>query len=384
LKLQAEDHWQTPKSLPNWDEIRARMIAKAAEKGFTEAQVEQGLRAFEKATGSAAMKPIEAPTIMFGRQLESAASSRHSAIAASDIAEAAAKFNLAVAAGTKKPATNVGAKNLAAASSIVSAIYAAFRTGRPSAVSTKAQRAEKQTEQMLRQLVDAAAYYASHDSGVVDMELGRREIEVASAIRATPFARTLGRASAWVAKWNADSPYFAEWQRAASSKAFESRVAFPDITPISSIVMSPATFDGQRLSIEGKVGPISIVHRANKVISSTSLTDGTGAPIKVGLTHIKIDSGGMVMGTYARIIGTFSASHADFETPVLVPERRNLTEDSEASWFDWVALRLLPVLFLTPHNLLIESSWSAGRDGPGNPLRYRTWASNRTRRVHVD
>jgi hypothetical protein len=382
MKRRIEERWQAPKTLPNWDEIRARMIDEAADRGLTAAQVEQGLRTFANATASDAMRAVESPTVLFGRQLEFAATSRGSALAASDIAESVARLNLT--AGTNKPATTVAAKSSAVAASIIGAIYAAFRTGRPRDVVAQTRKVESETNRTLRVLVDAAAYYATHDSGLVDMDAGRHAIEIGRALRATFFARALARAASWVAKWPADSPYFVEWQAAASSRSFESQTVTPDVTPISTIVTSPSAFDGELVTIEGKVGPISIIHRAQKAISSTTLTDGTGAHARVGLTHIKIDSGGLVIGAYAKITGRFSTNHDDFESPVLVPDRRNLTDASATSWFDWVALRLLPVLFVTPHNLAIETSWSVGRDGPGNPLRYRTWASHKRRRIHVD
>ncbi len=382
LKRKTEDRWQAPKTLANWDEIRARMIEEAADRGLTTAQVEEGIRTFASSTASDVMKIVESPTILFGRQLEAASGSRESALAASDIAEAVARLNLA--SGNLRPAATVVAKSNAAATSIVSGIHAAFKTGRPRDVLAKTRKVEADTNRTLRTLVDAAAYYAAHDSGLVDMDVGRQAIDVGSALRSTFFARAVARAATAVARWPQDSPYFVEWQTAASSGAFASQAVVPSVTPISTVVTSPSAFNGKLVTVEGKVGPISIVHRAQKAISSTTLTDSTGAHVRVGLTHIKIDSGGLVIGSYARLTGIFSTHHDDFETPVLVPDRRNLTDDSARSWFDWVALRLLPVLCLTPHNLLIETSWSAGRDGPGNPLRYRTWASGKRRRIRVD
>jgi hypothetical protein len=382
LKRRVEKAWQTPSTLPNWDEIRTQIQEQAADRGLTDEQVTRGLRAFASASASDAMRTVEWPTILFARQLGSAAALRDSAFAAGEMAEAVANVNLAAA--NTVPSATTGASNATAAVALINSVYTALKTGRPRDVLTRARKVEGETNRMLRPLVDAAAYYASRDAGIVDMVRGRRALDVGNALRATFFARAVARAAAWIARWPTDSPFFIEWQAAASSKAFESRSAVPTVTPISNIVRSPSSFEGAFIAIEGMVGPISVVHRGQKVISSTSLTDDTGAHIRVGIDHIKIDSGGLVMGTYARIAGRFSATHESFATPVLVPDRRNLTDDSATSWFDWAALQLLPVLSVTPHNLQIETSWSLGRNGPGNLLRYRTWASNQRRRIRVD
>jgi hypothetical protein len=120
------------------------------------------------------------------------------------------------------------------------------------------------------------------------------------------------------------------------------------------------------VTVEGRVGKVKIVHRGRKVISSTSLTDASGAALAVGLPYIKLDSGGIVEGSYARITGRYSRTHADFSSPVLVPDRRNLTDDSRSSWLDWLALELSPICTPAAHHLAAAWSWVAGPDGAAN------------------
>ena len=120
-----------------------------------------------------------------------------------------------------------------------------------------------------------------------------------------------------------------------------------------------------------------IKHLGEKVVSSASLSDSNGAVVVVGLTHIKIDSGGLVPGSYASLTGTFAATSSEFPGPTLVLGRRVLTQDSQRSWLDWVQLKLLPIVTTIPHGLTGRWSWKAGPDGPGNLLQYGTWADNR-------
>jgi hypothetical protein len=101
--------------------------------------------------------------------------------------------------------------------------------------------------------------------------------------------------------------------------------------------------------------------------------------IAAGVPHYKIDSVGLVAGSYARLSGTFRISSAEFSGPTLIVDRRDLTTDSETSWSDWLSLRLLPILTVIPHGLCVETGWTRGRDGPGNPVRYGVWSANKRR-----
>jgi hypothetical protein len=180
----------------------------------------------------------------------------------------------------------------------------------------------------------------------------------------------------WKAGWPPGSPLLGPWLDAARKRAFESAFEAPEPTPLAEIARAPQDFDGKLISVEGRIGPVAITHRGSKAISSTSVSDASGAVIRAGLTHIKLDSGGLVLGSYAHLTGTYALSHADFDTPVLMLDRRNLTADAEASWLDWLELELLPVITPTPHGLGSRWSWMRGTDGPGNLLRFGTWAKS--------
>ncbi len=377
--------WRQPGSMSNWSEVRERLEMEASNRGLTPQQITQRVAAFEHASADDVCRVNERPVVWFGRQLDATVVGRFSALAAADIADAVARFNTTVKKGTvKKPTSMLGRKSQDEAIARLQGIHGALKTGKPSAILAKAKVARVSATKLLGPLLDAAAYDALHDGAGIDVDLGRHALEIAGGIRAVLTTLSAVRNVEWVAGWPESSPLFVRWTSAANATSFGTRLPDIDSTSLSDVVGAPAQFDGKRIRVEGKVGPIAIVHRHQKAISSTSLTDASGTQIRIGLPYIKIDSGGLVMGSYARVTGTYSISHADFNTPVLVPDRRNLTEDARTSWLDWLALEIQPYYWSVPHGLVIESSWSPGREGPGNSLRYHVWASNERRRIHVD
>lgn len=361
------------------------MVAEAANRALTPQQIKPLLAAFERASVDDVCRVTERPVIWFGRQLDSTVVGRFAALAAADLADVVTRFNTAVnKAAVTKPSPTIGRKSNDEALARLRAIYVALKNGKRAAVLAKAKAANESASKLLGPLLDAAAYDALHDRGGIDMDLGSHAVEVGNGIRTVLLTLSAARNLEWVAGWPEGSPLFGRWASMAGATEFEPGLADLDVTPLSDIASAPAQFDGKRIKVEGKVGPIAIVHRHQKAISSTSLTDGTGSQIRIGLPYIKIDSGGMVMGSYARVTGTFVLNHADFNTPVLVPDRRNLTEESRSRWLDWLALEIQPICWSVPHGLVIEWSLVAGREGPGNQLRYHVWASNERRRIHVD
>jgi hypothetical protein len=301
-------------------------------------------------------------------------------MAAADLADAVGRFNMAYEEGwQRKPAQHTVARANAEIDSLLRSLHQAISRGKRTLVLSKARKAEKRVQELFGPLLIAAAYWAQMSESTEGENyevIARRSIEVGDTIRQALFALSAARLAIWKADWPEESSFLEAWYSAAQSRTFESSFTAPAVTEIAEVARSPQKFNGKYIAIEGRVGPVTIRHRGRKVISSTSLSDATGAVVQVGLPHIKLDSGGMTPGSSAHVTGTFSTNHDDFQAPVLIPDRRNLTEDGRNSWLDWLTLQLLPIFTPTPHALCVRWSWSRGVNGAGNLLRYGTWTRN--------
>ena len=380
LRVVAEKSWRPLAQRAEWPTLRQEIFAGLRSKGLTTEQARKSVAFLGRATAGDMLKRIDIDRS--AQELEVGAISRFSAMAAADMADAVARFNTAYEAGRRrKPAKGAVMKASAEITTLLRNLRVALHSGRRNVVIARARRAERRTVQLLGPMLETAAYWGlriadENNAGENNAESRRRAVEVADAIRKALFASSAARVVRWNAGWPEGSSFLKSWSEAAKAKPFETAFRAPPVTALSRIIRRPQAFDGKYLAVEGRVGPVTILHRGRKVISSTSLSDATGAVLQVGLTHIKLDSGGMVPGTSAHITGTFTTKHDDFPAPVFVPDRRNLTEDSQQSWLDWLSLQLLPVVTPTPHMLCARWSWSAGINGATNPLRYGTWASN--------
>jgi hypothetical protein len=365
----AEGKWNRPDKHSEWAELHDQVVARIVQQGYPKAQAEAALEKLGKFSANDMLDVIEAPTLWFGRQIDVCAPQRLSGLAAADLADAVVEFNLTEA--PHKPGTAVSHTAASHALDLLRDLYATLRAG--DAARRKADEAEHTAADLMAPLLKAAAYYAMHRPANVDADEGRRELEIADAIRTVLFVRSAARLISWNAGWPEDSPELARWHAAAKSHPFDSAFSPPPVTAIGGL---GAASDGKRVTVEGRAGTVAITHVAGKPISTMSLTDASGATVQVGLTHIKLDSGGLVAGTYARITGTYLRSREDFTGPVLIVERRNLMRDAKTSWFDWLAHELEAVITPIAHNLLATWSWALGPDGAGNPLQYETWSAS--------
>jgi hypothetical protein len=377
----ARGAWKRPDAREDWDELRARVVQRLVQKGATKAEALRVANQVANTTFDDLVKVARDPLRVWASHLETAASSRMSALAAVDLAEAVARFNRPVSNfRTLKVLTPAQIRK---AVSLVSAaekgLHRAVRTlsGRKVAASARALR--RIAEKQVPSLVDVAIYHAPKGSAADTVTAGRLSVTIASALRLALRAVAAARYVEWIAEWPEDSPLFQEIRKAARARSFPSRYSEPPLRRIEDLAGAPADFDGRDLCIEGRIGPVTVIHEGSKVLSVASVTDATGSVIAAGVPHYKIDSVGLVAGSYARLSGTFRISSAEFSGPTLIVDRRDLTTDSETSWSDWLSLRLLPILTVIPHGLCVETGWTRGRDGPGNPVRYGVWSANKRR-----
>lgn len=284
VRRKLQTTWRQPGSLPSWPVVRTRMLAEAGDRGLTQEQVQQHLAAFERASVDDVCRATERPVVWFGRQLDAAIVGRFSALAAAELADAVSRFNISVAKKTAvRPSRAIGRTSVVEARSLLRAVHAALKTGRRATVRAKAKAAGVRASKLLAPLVTAAAYDALHDPGGNDLSLGHHALEVGGGVRGVLLVSSAARVLGWIAGWPEDSPFFARWVKAAKATAFDPQATRIESTPLSDL--GPAS-DGKRISVEGRVGPVTIVHLGQKAISSTFLTDASGAQIRIGLPYV--------------------------------------------------------------------------------------------------
>jgi hypothetical protein len=379
LEKAAQRGWKRPKDRDDWPDIEAALVKKLRQKQLTPKQIEVGVANFAKADADDMMKPLKDPLAAYEHQLDASATMRFSALAAADVAAAVAAVNKAVqrARSPKKPPEGLARSSTDKLFASLKALKAALRSGRRSSVLAKSAQCESAAAREIERLVDPVAYWIRLGNRSGQLEPARNGLPLADALRLALLASSAARVAAWKIALAESSEMRALWIEAAA-KSFASVYRPPAPTPLADVARAPARFDGKRITIQGLVGPVAIVHRGpDKVISTTSLSDGRGAVVSVGLSFIKLDSGGLVPGCYAVLTGTFRAHGEEFSAPTLQIERRRLAEDGKSSWLDWVQLQLLPVVTPVPHALGGRWSWAGGANGPGNLLRYGTWSDGR-------
>jgi hypothetical protein len=374
-----EKQWRPPGQLAEWPAARAQLETRLRQLGLSDADVKAQIDKLAHQTVDELLQPLDSPLDWWSQELAAAATSRLSALAGADVGEAVARFNTLYRTrpGVSDPTPGVLRRQTAELNDLWRGLHAAMRTAAARTLGATARRTERRLARLLDSLVVMAAGLARQRAMSNRAALGPRSIAVADAIQSALSARSAARLLDWIAGWPEKSSLFGEWRTAARSRAFRSSYTAPSMTKLQDVVDDPHRFDGKVVTVAGEVGPVAIRHLGEKVVSSTSLSDPDGTVLRLGLAHIKLDSGGLVMGSYAQVTGTFRQAAEEFDTPTLVIDRRTLSEDSARSWLDWITLQLRPIVTPTPHSLTARWSWVPGVDGPGNLLRYGTWAASR-------
>ena len=263
------------------------------------------------------------------------------------------------------------------------AVYSALQAGNLMTVRARATDLAATAGSLLfdRTLLAAAALSARRKAGVGDFTAdGRLALRYAGLIRQELRDLALGRYLAWVAYWHGDVEAIGCWTEAAQTLPLTLSYKAPPAVAIATLAADPAAMSGQLVTVEGALGPVTIVHRGRKAISSAPVADKKGRTITITIPYIKLDSGGMTPGAYVRITGLWQQSSKEVAGPALLIDRLNMGELGRRSWNDWTIGRLASVFQASPHNLAAEWSWEIGANGAGNQLRYGTWFVQRRTR----
>jgi hypothetical protein len=362
----------------DWTSLRKQIKQRLLGDGLTATKANAALNKFEAMDGTELGKQGKRLVELLTNQLNAQAQKQFAALSGAVLALAVARFNESIAAPTDVPATaastaagmksrldqvekkiwtELGADNVLAAGAYGAYLVHIGATALMNEVLPKA----------------AAVSVRRHSPSGSFTQDGRLAIELGDLIRALLRAIALGRFVAWLAKWPTDNNEVQDWIAHAKKLQFPPGHAPPVSQTISTLAVDSARLDGGDLSIEGVLGPVTIVHRGRKAISSATVTDSKGKSVKIVIPYIKLDSGGMVAGSYVRISGKWQKLSKEVGGPALLIDRLNFGELGKRSWSDWVTTRLRHSFEAVPHGLAASWSWEAGADGTGNQLRYGTW-----------
>lgn len=371
---QVADKWHAPNTFSEWVAKQDSFVEELVQQGMERDRAIEAVRELGQASARDVLRNIEKPLTAWQLELENCTVGRLAALSAADLSDAIATFNRHATDPQEEHVTT------SAVSSRVRGhfreLYDELKRDDDQQLEGRANGIETEIDEILEPLLRAAAFIAGPIGSSSNAGHGRTGIAIADAIHSCLLLRSAARVIAWTSGWGKGSALLGQWRTAAREKTFASTLVAPQVERLSDLAASSPA-DGQRISVEGWMGPITISHHGRKALSTATMTDRAGHTLQVGLPYIKLDSGGIVANTYARFVGNFYREHHDFVGHVFVPARRSLTQDSHHSWMDWLTLKLMPVATPVAHNLAAHWNWAPGPDGAGNPLRYGTWASTR-------
>jgi hypothetical protein len=371
---QSEGTWVPLQRRPDWAEVRHKIEEKL------EGKASAGkIAAMAKQLGALRMsdmvKRIWQPLDDMAANLDEASESWDAHAVGAELAAAVAAFNKH--SGARLGDVRELADWLTASAAVLEghekAIWQAMRAGDLKQLNMAATAMGRWTRgKTLDQATKyAAAVARARKRPAARWALGRQAVAIGELIRGLLLGQALARRAGWMA--GSDRGAVKEWCDAAARLPFASRWSPPATLKISAIWTRSRQLAGTPVTVEGVVGQVSNEHIRRKVHSSASIADADGASIRVGITHIKMDSGGLVEGAYARISGTFIALDKDFHTPIIRVDQRTYGEDAKRSWTDWKMIHLRRLFTPVPHGLTMAWSWELGEYGAGNQLRYGTW-----------
>lgn len=362
--------------IKGWKEQRQRIAAGLRKKGLSPDRIEAILKAEEKRDFRKAPGQLRATLDPAIARIEKASQRRIASLMGAVHADSVSRFNTA----WKKPAAfNPGKaqswcrSNCAMLLNGEKAVWQLLRDGKPEKAAAEAAKLARKAEAELAPGAELAASVAARrrqpGAGAADNVAA---LWIAEIIRGLLRAIALGYAAEGALAWGASTGPTQEWIRAA-------RLPFtghesPPAIPVREFKKRKS---GQEVTLTGVVTSVAITHRAGKAVSAVKIASDKDNQITAALSHIKLDSGGMVPGAIVRVTGTWTGTIPWLPGgPALVVKRLSYGELGKKGWRDWVTGAIRDVYAPVPHGLAAIWSWEPGVDGAGNPLYYGVWYEN--------
>lgn len=209
---------------------------------------------------------------------------------------------------------------------------------------------------------------------------GRRAMKAGALFQEAVYCRALFEWIRFMAQWHAEVKTYKELTAKAASLAATTVGISGTTVSVSTLNGNPAAYDGQDVVVEGVLSNLAITHvTATKVKSTAEVKNSAGVAVNVVLPHIKLDSGGLIVGAYVKLSGRFAASNAEAGgSPAISLSRLPLGDLAQTSWHAWLRQQLSNVYVVVPHNLETTFSGEPGADGLVNPVKYAVTANTTT------
>lgn len=365
----------------DWEEIRSSSIEQLVQEGYDEQQVQQ---IFDN-IGSYTYRDYAAPFRKSVLGMEKTLNKRYARALAHYMGNLfafyASRFNTLVIEGVEvEQNINSYCENtLQTLSTFRTNLYDALKENNLEGATLEG---DNLTNYCLGELnenvLDLAAHIYNERQGVdFDFTMdGQKATELGDIIRDLLLSVAIGYYAQWVGGYHNKFAISRTWLRKADKLNFTDFPANPQLIEVSTLSNDPDSKDGQELSVQGKIINVTISHDGSKAISNAELEDENGNTIIIAMPYIKLDSGGVVEGTYVKVAGVWLASNYEANgLPALDIDRVDYTSMSKTNWLAWLTLQLRSVFQPIPNSLNARYSWEAGSSGAISPIRYNTFNS---------
>jgi hypothetical protein len=212
-------------------------------------------------------------------------------------------------------------------------------------------------------LGDAIAYAAGLDDDVAFEE----SIAAADSIRELQWLIAALRNVEWRCLW----PTVGEADRLQNAATLSLRGESAVRARSAGAVARRRPRSGALVAVVGEVTELEISHEARgKSVTWIALQDrGDDQTVSAKITGFKGDTTGLVVGSAARIAGTWRRSGNNRWVQV---ERRAISQEAKRSFRAFLEWESRKVWMAVPHGLMVAPSWVPGFDGPLNPVRFKT------------
>ncbi len=366
-----------PPALPKivgWKEQKQRLIAALRKEKIAEDRITAILKAEEKRDFRKRPQELRAQLARGIEHLEKARQRHIASLLGALHADTVARFNTSYKKVKSFDGEKIKAWCRANNGMLLEgekAVWQMLKDGQPGKAAAQAAKLRKEAETNLKTGAEMAASAAVRrrqpGSGVPENIAALR---VAEVIRDLLRAVALGYITGSALAWGTEMDPTQEWIKAARNLPFVG-YQLPPAIPVRQFQKRKT---GGEYTIAGVVTGVSITHRAGKAVSAMKIGSDKNNQVRAALSHIKLDSGGMVPGAIVRVTGVWTDPVKWLpDGPALVVDRLRYTDLSRKGWRDWVTCAVRHVYTPIPHGLAALWSWEPGANGAGNPLYYGVW-----------
>jgi hypothetical protein len=379
LKDGIVQHYKTPNRQAFWDDLRTLMLNKMLDAGVAQNDAETFLDTIGEKGGLNVYNYYKKELNQLSDLLDEAEQRHIAKYMYNYAAIALAKYNIASAV-SQTPSFNVSTKITSIGNGILTRqnnLYQRAKINNKAGVISYAKSFDAWLSQRIDNEINTILAYsyqklsAANNSFQVD---GRRALKAGVLLQNALYAKALCRWLIWICKWHDECKSSSEFSTNAA-KLSNSPVAWSGTdTAISAISSNPAAHDNSDVIVEGIISNLKIKHvNAVKVISTADINDANNQSVKLTLPHFKLDSGGLVNGSYARLAGKFLQSNPEAQgQPAISLDRLAYKSLSGRNWNAWLRYQLRNMFEVPAHNIAVEFSLKPGKNGAINPIKYDT------------